>query len=374
MNILVAPNSFKECADSVSIAELIVTNLSRHKGYNLISKPLSDGGDGFLRVCQENFGLEILYYNIPAPYGSRIIKCPVGYSRADKKIYVESANVLGLKIIPASKRHPLILSSRGMGVLLKNILKDIKRGKIEAAEIIIGIGGTGTNDMGIGMLSESGMKLLDKNNSELEPIPLNFRSIKKILWKRPEFPFKITLVTDVNNPLLGRDGAAAVYGKQKGLTAEEILIAEAGFRNIITILKKDRIIRNTEFLSGAGGGLAAGFQIFPGSKIIRSDKFISNNLGIKKSRHISAVITAEGRFDTQSFMNKATGIIIKKFSHTNTKIILVCGSVDKKVLRLIPENVYPIELLNFFKNKADSIRYYKKGIKMACKKIRFQMI
>jgi glycerate kinase len=374
MNILLVPNSFKECADSVTLAELFTSNLSLPKEYNLISKPLSDGGDGFLRVCQKNFGLEILHYNIPAPYGGRIIKCPVGYSRANKNIFIESANVLGLKTIPSDKRHPLVLSSRGMGVLLNKIMKEVKKGKLKVNDITIGVGGTGTNDLGIGMLAELGMKLIDKNNSELEPLPLNFRSVKKILWNGPEFPFKINLVTDVNNPLLGTDGATFVYGRQKGLTAREIKIADAGFENIISVSKEDRIIRNIKFISGAGGGLAAGFRIFLGSKIIRSDKFIAQDLGINKRSHISAVITSEGRFDIQSFMNKATGIIIKKYSHTNTKIFLVCGTIDKKVISMISENVYLIELSKFFKSKADSIKYYKQGIKLACEEIKMNLI
>ncbi len=133
INILVAPNSFKECADSLTIAELFISNLSRSielsfpqnrgcKEFNLISKPVSDGGDGFLRVCQKNFGLEIIYYNIPAPYRNKYIKCPVGYNKVNKILYIESAKVLGLNLIPVSKRHPLILSSRGLGVLINKII------------------------------------------------------------------------------------------------------------------------------------------------------------------------------------------------------------------------------------------------------------
>ena len=264
MNILVAPNSFKECADSAELADIISSCLFRSPNLNIISKPVSDGGDGFLSVCYKNFGLKKRYYKIPAPFNPGRIRCTVGYNKKNKNLFIESANVLGLKIIPPDKRHPLVLSSRGMGVLLDKILKDVRKGKLEVDKVTIGIGGTGTNDLGIGMLSELGMKLTDKNNSVLEPIPVNFKTAAKILWKKPQFPFRINLVTDVNNSLLGSEGASRVYGRQKGLTTKEIKIADAGFENIIRISKKEIIISDTEFISGAGGGLAAGFQLFLG--------------------------------------------------------------------------------------------------------------
>jgi glycerate kinase len=369
MNILVAPNSFKECTDSAELADIISSCLFRSPGLNIISKPVSDGGDGFLSVCQKNFGLKKIYYKIPAPFNPGIIRCTVGNNKKNKNLFIESANVLGLKIIPPEKRHPLVLSSRGLGVLLNKILKDVKKGKLEVNKVTIGIGGTGTNDLGIGMLSELGMKLIDKNNSVLEPIPVNFKTAAKILWKKPQFPFRIKLVTDVNNSLLGSEGAALVYGRQKGLTTKEIKIADAGFEHIIRISKKEGIIGGTEFISGAGGGLAAGFQLFLGSELILSDKFVLSSLGINKSKNISIVITAEGRFDTQSFRNKATGTIIKKFSNSAVKIFLICGSIEKKALGLLPENVYPLELSKYFDSKADSIKNYKKGIKLACEEI-----
>lgn len=370
MKILIAPNSFKECADSVSIANLFSNNLRNQKRVILISKPISDGGDGFLNVCMKNFGLNIISYKIPLPFGRKLIDCEVGYSKNNRKIFIESANCVGLKLIRSNKRHPLLINSKAMGVLLQNIISDIKAGKIFVDKVIIGIGGTGTNDMGIGMLSEFGLKLIDAKGARVKPIPGNYGLVKKIVWEKIKLPFQIELISDVNNHLLGAFGASKTFGRQKGLTGNEIKIAEKGFSNIIKIIEKQRISKIPKFISGAGGGLASGFQIFLNSNIIYSDKFISSNLGIKKSIKYSAVITAEGLFDRQSFMNKATGTIIKKFAGTGTKIFLVCGILDKKVRGKLPENVYPIELSKYFRSKSESIKYYKEGIRLASEEIK----
>ncbi len=370
MKILIAPNSFKECADSVSIANLFLNNLRSQKRVTLISKPISDGGDGFLTVCIKNFGLDIISYKVPLPFGRRLIDCEVGYSKSDKKIFIESANCVGLKLIPSNKRHPLLINSRAMGILLQNIISDIKAGKIFVDKVIIGIGGTGTNDMGIGMLSEFGLKLIDSKGIKIIPIPGYFGLVKEMVWEEINLPFQIDIISDVNNHLLGAFGASKTFGRQKGLTGNEIKIAEKGFSNIIKIIGKQRLSTIPKFISGAGGGLAAGFQIFMNSNIIYSDKFISSNLGIKKGTGYSAVITAEGLFDKQSFMNKATGTIIRRFAETGTKIFLVCGILDKTIKGELPGNAYPVELSKYFKSKSDSIKYYKEGIRLACEEIK----
>jgi len=164
--ILIAPNSFKECASSVEIARLIRDGLEKYiPNSQLIVKPISDGGDGFLEVCQFYFGGNIIHYKISTPYDDLSFDCPVLYNPDNKKLYIESAEVLGLKIIPQKYRKPMYLSSKGMGELLLQINDNIDDHKIDCREIIIGIGGTGTVDMGLGMCSQLGMLFLDTNGN-----------------------------------------------------------------------------------------------------------------------------------------------------------------------------------------------------------------
>ena len=369
MKILIAPNSLKECADAVKIAELIIASLLKRKNYRLFSKPISDGGDGFVKVAEKNFSLVKIKYQLPNYSGKNKIICETGYYQKEKTLFIESANIIGLNLIPFGIRHPLLLNSSAMGILFKKILRDMAKRNLEIEKIIIGIGGTGTNDLGMGMLSELGLKLIDRKGNILNPVPANFNLVTDIIWKKPPLPFKIDLIADVNNPLLGKNGSSFVYGRQKGLTFPEMKIADSGFSNILEIAKEKKIIPNVKFISGAGGGLAAGFQLFLNACVIPSSHFIFNNLGINRKNNYDAVITAEGSFDEQSFMNKGTGLIIKKFGGLKTKVFLICGVLDKKVLKKLPKNVFPIELSSYFNNPKESVKKYKKGIELACQQI-----
>ncbi|MCL5030954.1 MAG: glycerate kinase, partial [Bacteroidetes bacterium] len=333
MKVLIAPNSFKECADSTAVSEYLAEDLGKLGISNLVLKPVSDGGDGFLKVCEKNFSLDIINYRITSPFDNSKINCEAGYDNKNKILYIESANVLGLKIIPLVKRNPLKLSSKGMGELISKILKDHKNGKRNIEKLVIGIGGTGINDLGLGLFTKFGLKIFDNYGKELEVIPSNFTKAKKLSWSKIILPFDIEIIIDVDNDLLGKNGATYVFGKQKGLTTKGIEIVEKGFDNIINILKNNKIIESSKNLSGAGGGLAAGLQVFFGAKLIQSKQFILNELGIKKIKNIGLVITGEGAFDKQSLMDKATGSLVKYFSSKNIPVLICCGIYDKQIAK-----------------------------------------
>lgn len=366
--ILIAPNSFKECADSVTIANLIEKNLKKLSDYFLIKKPISDGGDGFLEVCKINYGLKIIKYKISTPYDNTKILCEVGYDEKNKIVFVESANVLGLKVIPEPRRHPVKLSSKGFGDLLLALKKDIESNKIFVDKVIVGIGGTGINDLGLGMCSRFGLKLYNKFNEELEIIPENFSKATRIVWNKIKLPFKINVLTDVENPLLGKKGATRTFGKQKGLTDNEIAKIEIGFNKIANLLKNNKIYDPSKELSGAGGGLAAGFQIFFNADITQSFQFISKIIKSDIINSADIVITGEGAFDSQSLMKKATGSILQVFNSRHIPIFLCCGKIDRKIIGSL-NIIKPIQLIDYFDNEKDAIKHYKKGLELACSEI-----
>ncbi len=368
--ILIAPNSFKECADSVAISNLIYSNLAEIPGLQLIKNPISDGGDGFLPVCTSNFNLKLLDYPITTPYSGKKFLCRVGYDEINKIVYIESANVLGMKIIPTGKRHPVDLSSKGMGELLKLLAEDVNSGKININKAVIGIGGTGTNDLGIGMASIFGFEIYDLNKNKLKAVPADFMkagSVKKLNLK---LPFKIELVIDVDNPLLGKNGSTMIYGRQKGSTKEELEIIESGFNNLIDLFIGNGMLEPTKFLSGAGGGLAAGFQIFFNAGLIQSDKFIAEGLKPDTVKNIDLIITGEGAFDEQSFMKKATGSLIEKFKDRKIPVLLVCGTIDKNVRKKLPAFVTVFELVKIFGDEKNSIKNFVTGLNLACTEAR----
>ncbi len=363
MKILIAPNSFKECADSVEIASLFSENL------NYVDKsivPISDGGDGFLKVCQNRFKEKCLSYNIKSIYSKKLTKIPFLLTY-DGKVFVESADIVGLKIIPPKYRNPLLLSSAPIGEFLLRLAEDVKKKKIKFNELIIGIGGTGVHDFGIGMLSKLGLILFDKNLKELKPIPLNFIDVKDISFNFPGFPFEIRTIIDVELPLTGKKGSVKMFAPQKGASKEDTNKIEDGINNIIKVLNL-KYPDKKQKLTGAGGGLAAALNYFFDTKIKKAKDFILTDLGLKKEiSEANYIITGEGKFDEQSLLNKGTGIIIKEVLRQNKKVFLCSGSIDEKVKKDIDENVIVIQIMDLFKTKEESIKNYKSGINKMCK-------
>ncbi len=371
INILISPDSFKECISSVKLSSLMAEEFDDLQGVNSIMKPISDGGDGFLEVCRFHFGGEILNYKISTPYDTSELVCPVLYNNDSKTIYIESANVLGLKIVPTQLRNPLKLSSKGLGELLLKIENDILNGKINAEKIVMGIGGTSTIDMGTGACSALGLKLCDGNNIEVLPVPENLNKVKTIEWETKMFPFQIELILDVEIPLLGRNGAAILFGIQKGASKSNIVILENGFNNIVNLLQNNKITGSSNPLFGAGGGIPSLFHLLLNAKIRIAKDFILNDLNIRKLKgKVDFVITGEGAFDNQSLMGKGAGILLKEFENECDKIFLLCGIIRNEVKQILPDNILPIEISSFFQNNNESISNIESGIRLACIKIK----
>lgn len=368
--ILIAPNSFKECADSVTIAELITQYLSGLKKKELITKPISDGGDGFLKVCEFYFGGEIINYKISAPYGESKIECPILYCESRKEVYIESAEVLGLKIVPLFYRNPLKLSSKGLGELIWLIEKDVRNKNLTVNKVFIGIGGTATMDMGMGMMSELGLNLLDLDYREIDVIPQNFSLTKRIRYKPFNLSFDLIPIVDVSNSLLGAQGGIRIYGKQKGANEENIPISEKSFNHLINLFENNKLEISTNKLSGAGGGIPAAFQIFYKTSLTYSSEFIKYHLGI--DRYIDSIdylVTGEGAYDDQTDSGKGVSVLIDLFRSDVKLIFLICGSIGNSILKNLPKYIFPIELRKYFPNQYESIKNYKEGLKKASSQI-----
>jgi len=368
--ILISPNSFKECADSVTIAELIRDNLINLKETELIIKPISDGGDGFLNVCKFHFGGDLIKYTISTAFDNSKFECPVLYCKKRMEIYVESAEVLGLKIVPLFYRNPLKLTSKGMGELLMQIEADVHSLKLKVNRVYIGIGGTATIDMGMGMISVLGLKLIDSKDDELDVIPKNFQLTQRIDYKPVKFSFELMPIVDVKNPLLGPNGGIRTFGKQKKANDKTISTLEEGFSHLLNIFENNEFKFYSNVLSGAGGGIPVAFQIFYKTSLLNSSEFIGSNLGLwKYSTKVDYLITGEGAFDSQSNLGKGAGALIDLFKEKVQRLFLLCGRINKEVISCLPKNVYPLEMRRYFSNEKESIEGYKKGIRQACKEI-----
>lgn len=367
MNILIAPNSFKECADSVAIAKIISTVLSDVKKFNLLIKPLSDGGDGFLSINDSISELKPLTYLIKDNYGDNLKEYKILYNPKNKTIWIESAKLFGLKLFQKSELNPLYLNSELLGKLLFAITQN---NKIEVENVFVGVGGTATIDFGIGACSKLGLYLLDSSNKKLEPIPRYFNEVISYHFNKTLLPFKLNCIADVDTKLFGNPGAIEIYGKQKGASDSDLTIIKSGIKNIFNLVSKDLKYKDIHNLNGAGGGLAAGLNLFFDAKIIPAKDFIKdyilNDVDINK---IDAVITGEGSFDYQSFEGKGTGIILKLFEEKNIPIFLINGSTNLPANISLPKNVFIINLVDYFENVNQSIINYKSGIIQASKKV-----
>ncbi len=368
MNVLIAPNSFKECATATEVAKLLESDLQEElvkrnaKDFKIISRPVSDGGDGFLETLESVFPVEKFEIEISAPWESGKLKTVIAFSKEERKVFVESAKVLGLNLIPEEKRKPVFLSSAGMGDILNFLADGKESGRLDFDEVVIGVGGTGTNDLALGALEKLGVKLIGENVEALKAIPLNFPKFKNLKADLRKLPFKIKMVIDVNNPLLGEQGATRTYGPQKGIKEEEFELFERGFKKIISAASS--LGFNAGDLSGAGGGLAAGFQIFYNAEIVSSGEFIKNELGVnKKNIAADVLITGEGKFDSQTLMDKAVGVLLNEFDSAFK--IVVCGISELAT----DEKIKVFELSKYFSSVEESIRKFEKGIKLASEEI-----
>jgi glycerate kinase len=372
-NILIAPNSFKECADSVEISEYMKTSLFRllpdevRNQINFDLKPISDGGDGFLQVAQRIFGLEFLHFEISYPHSEEKFFCPVAYSEETKTLYVETAEVLGIKLVPTEFRNPMHLSSKGMGDLLIHINDSVENGVLAIEKVVIGIGGTSINDLGLGMLQTIGWKFFDEDENEIDPIPANFSKISGFAGEKVEVPFKIELIADVDNPLIGDQGASLVFSLQKGASEEEAEDMDKGFQEVLSVLGISE--KKIDLLNGSGGGLTAAFELFFDIELKYATDFIVDELKIHDTlnNNYDLVITGEGQLDYKSLMNKGAMLVVNEFAEKEIPIYLVCGQTEGDLPEI--ENLHVLEVAEYFNSEEESIQKIDKGIEMVCRKI-----
>jgi glycerate kinase len=366
MYILITPNSFKECADSGEIAELINKTLSKNTSIKTIVKPLSDGGDGFLKVIQSIYSVTPIVYSIYDNNNNLNKEFFVLIDKINKRAYVESALLFGLNVIPKINRKPLKLNSQTLGDVLLNLAADVKSNKYEIDEVVIGIGGTATIDFALGALSKLGLRFFDLLEKPVEPYPLYFITINKFENRIEQLPFLVKCIIDVDTELIADPGAIEIYGKQKGASESDLKIIKSGIKNILEIISADNKLNIPQKLNGAGGGLASGLNIFLDAEFIRAKDFIMNDI-LKdiNTNGIDAVITGEGSFDYQSFEGKGSGIILKLFAEKNIPIFLINGITSIPPNIKLLENVSIINLIDLFNSKEESIKNYSAGITKA---------
>ncbi|RLD28698.1 MAG: glycerate kinase [Bacteroidetes bacterium] len=328
MNVLIAPDSFKDSLSASKVAQAIkegVLSFSESAKCYYISA--SDGGEGFLNAvlnCRSD--TNIITGPTVDPLG-RAIEAQYLYDDNNRTAYIELAKASGLELLSKDERNPRRTSTLGTGIQIKDA---IEKG---ANTIYLGIGGSATNDGGTGIAHALGFRFLTSEGNEIEPKGNNLQKIFSI--EKPTTTYtqvNFIAVNDVLNPLFGKKGAAYTYAGQKGADKEEITQLDNGLEHLHTIVKKEFQIdeANTPG-SGAAGGTAYGLKSFLNAKYISGSSFIlklSNFETLVSEKKIDVIITGEGKIDAQTSYGKFVYGMAQEAKKHAIPVLVVCGKLE----------------------------------------------
>ncbi|AHI54608.1 glycerate kinase [Listeria ivanovii] len=321
MKIVIAPDSFKESLTAHQVAEYIKEGFQEIYPYaTYYTLPIGDGGEGTMSILSEAFSATKMKINVSGPFGDEV-PAEIAFTKGNQKALIEMAEACGLHLVPLSQRNPLLVSTKGVGEL---ILYAIQKG---AREIIVGIGGSASNDGGIGMASALGYEFLDNTGQTLEAIGVNLAKIATINAKNVPAELKnvtINVVTDVENPLCGEKGATFVFGPQKGLLKTDLLKADEAMQHFYQLANSAML---TMPRAGAGGGIGAGLATFLEANLLSGIDFVLEALQMQAiCKDADLVIVGEGKMDGQTAEGKAPVGVAKQVPH-GIPVIAICGSV-----------------------------------------------
>ena len=303
MKIVIAPDSFKESLTALEVAEAIEAGLKKVlPDAEYVKVPMADGGEGTVQSLVDATEGRLISAEVRAPLGNKV-RAEFGLSGDGRTAIIEMAAASGLHLVPSEKRNPLHTTSYGTGEL---ILAALDEG---VEKIIVGIGGSATNDGGAGMLQALGALLLDANK---QPIGAGGGCLQDLaaidlsgLDKRLA-DVEIVVACDVDNPLCGEKGASAVFGPQKGATPEMVQALDSGLQHFAALAARDLGLDiQSPAGAGAAGGMGGGVLLLPDARLQAGVKIVMEAVGLaEKVQDADLVITGEGRMDAQSVHGK----------------------------------------------------------------------
>jgi len=350
VNILICPDKFKGSVNAKEVCNAVRNGLlAIHPDAHIESVPLADGGEGtcdLLTEWSEGSHIEI---EVHGPLFSPV-KARYGISRENDTAFIEMARASGLTLLKPEDRDPLLATSLGTGEMIADALdRNVKK-------IILGIGGSATNDAGMGMASALGYVFCDAEGEILKPIGENLIHLRYIRTDAVHPLLKsvaVTALCDVTNPLYGPDGAAHVYGPQKGAGKQAVELLDAGLRNFRRMAHK-YLKTSVDFPgAGAAGGLGAGCRVFLNATMEKGVNYIIRKTGLQeKITHADLIITGEGKIDQQSFSGKVISEVIRVGRLAGKPVIAICGICEipqeetasyglRKVISLVDSHTTP---------------------------------
>ncbi|WP_456275266.1 glycerate kinase family protein [Bacillus sp. AK128] len=327
MNIIVAPDSFKGSLSSLEAGSSIKKGiLSEISNANVEVIPMADGGEGTLETLLFGTNGKRFQVNTMGPLGERV-EAQYGVLGDKETVVIEMALISGLPMVPEEKRNPLNTTTYGIGEVIQEAINSDYR------KFIIGLGGSATNDGGLGMLQALGVTFLDEYGNRVSPFGESVKDVAIVDFSTLDARVKdchFQIASDVENPLCGPNGATAVFGPQKGAGEEMIEELDAALSKFASLVEKElkSSYQNQEG-AGAAGGLGFAFLTI-GGEMISGAKLIGEATDLKtKISKADLVITGEGQSDEQTLLGKVPGYIGKLASEQNVNAILISGSLGK---------------------------------------------
>ena len=334
MKILIAPDKFKGSLSAREVAEYIAKGLRDvlpEATINIV--PMADGGEGTAEVICDALGGSWVNCAAHDPIG-REIDARYGWIQKRKLAVMEMNEAAGMRRLSESERDPLRANTFGVGEM---ILDASRRG---AQKMIIGLGGSATNDGGFGMAGALGFWFFNDRGQEIEKV-VDLVELQRIKRKQALNLPRIIAAADVRNPLLGENGATRVFGPQKGATADKIDILERALTKLADVVSKDpKVNYRDEPGAGAAGGLGFGLMSFCGAAIRPGFDVVAESVGLEsKMKDVDVVITGEGSLDRQTLEGKTPAGVAGLARKLGKRIFAIVGraSEDRQVRELFDE-------------------------------------
>ncbi len=329
MRVLVAPDKFRGTLTARAAAEAIASGWLRARPRDHLDlAPMADGGEGTMEVLVEALGGEIVRPTVSGPLGDDVQAAfGIAGDGPQRVAIVEMASASGLQLIGQGRRDPRRTSTRGTGDLIRSALDH------DPAKVIVGLGGSATNDGGAGIAQALGVRLLDAVGSELRPGGAALAELTRIdataLDPRVRAVAFIA-ATDVDNPLTGPNGASVIYGPQKGATPEDVAVLDRSLGHLAAVVHRDLGIGlRDEAGAGAAGGAGFGLMAFLGARVRAGVDVVVEAVDLASRVALAGLtITGEGRFDAQSLRGKVPAGVLALARERSIPAIVLCGDAE----------------------------------------------
>jgi glycerate kinase len=329
MRVLVAPDKFRGTLTARQAAEAIATGWRRARPRDRLDlAPMADGGEGTMDALVGALGGEVFRPTVTGPLGD-VVEAAYGIADAPagRVAIVEMATASGLHLLGPTRRDPSRTTTRGTGELIGAALDH------SPARLIVGLGGSATNDGGAGMAQALGVRLSDEHGVEVRPGGAALAALTRIDATALDARLRdVTCVaaTDVDNPLTGWNGASVVYGPQKGATADDVALLDRALGHLAAMVYRDLgVDMRDEPGAGAAGGLGFGLMVFLGAHVRPGVDVVAEALDVSSLlAHADLVITGEGRLDEQSMRGKVPAGVLRLALEHAVPAVILCGDTS----------------------------------------------